>query len=155
MTKIIYGDRMGRLGKLGVGCSAAIFDGGRRKVLLTRRSDNGLWCLPGGHMEPGESAAETCVREVKEETGLDVGVVKLVGIYTDPNRMIEYPDGNRYHMVTLNFEAEATGGELTLSDETTAYGYFSPDEIKGIELMNNHQQRIADAFAGVDAAFVR
>lgn len=155
MANIIIGDRMGRLGKLSVGCSAAVFDGERQKVLLTRRTDNGLWCLPGGHMEPGESAAETCIREVKEETGLDVRVVRLVGIYTDPNRMTEYPDGNRYHMVTLNFEAEPFGGELTLSDETTAYGYFSPDEMNGIELMHNHELRIADAFAGAAAAFVR
>jgi len=155
MTKIIYGDRMGRLGKLSMGCSAIIFDGGRQKVLLTRRTDNGQWCLPGGHMEPGESAAETAIREVKEETGLDVRVVRLVGIYSDPNRMTEYPDGNRYHMVTLNFEAEPTGGELTLSDETTAYGYFSRDEMAGLEVVSNHELRIADAFAGVDAAFVR
>ena len=155
MTKIIYGDRIARLGKLGVGCSAAIFDDERQKVLLTRRSDNGLWCLPGGHMEPGESPAETCIREVKEETGLDVRVVRLVGIYTDPNRMIEYADGTRYHMVTMTFEAEPFDGELTVSDETTAYGYFSLEEIVGMELMANNQERITDAFAGVDAAFVR
>ena len=155
MTKILYGERLGRQAKLSVGCSATIFDRSREKVLLTRRSDNGLWCLPGGHMDPGESTTEACIREVQEETGLEARVVRLIGIYTDPNRITEYADGNRYQMVALNFEAETIGGELSLSDETTDYGYFSPAEMAGLELMPNHEVRIADSFAGVDAAFVR
>lgn len=68
MPQIIYGERAGRLGRLAVGCSATIFDETRQKVFLTRRSDNGKWCLPGGQMEPGESAVEACQREVAEET---------------------------------------------------------------------------------------
>ena len=67
MTQIIYGDRVGKQGKIRVGCSAIIFnDEGR--FLLTRRSDNGQWCLPSGGLEPGESLEETCIREVFEET---------------------------------------------------------------------------------------
>src|SRR5690349_21801151 len=60
MAKIIQGERIGKLGKLVIGCSALIFDEKREKILLTRRSDNGRWCLPGGHMEAGESVAEAC-----------------------------------------------------------------------------------------------
>ena len=155
MTKLIFGDRIGKHARLVVSCAAVILDAPKQKVVLTRRSDNGLWCLPGGGMDPGESAVECCVRESMEETGLEVQVNHLIGVYTSPHLIIEYPDGNRYHMVTLNFEAEPTGGELTLSDETTAYGYFSRDEMAGLEVVSNHELRIADAFAGVDAAFVR
>ena len=77
MTQILYGDRLGREGKIRVGCSAVIFND-EGKVLLTRRLDNGQWCLPSGGMEAGESPAETCIREVFEETGLHVRVTRLV-----------------------------------------------------------------------------
>jgi len=78
MTQIFYGDRVGRQGKIRVGCSAIIFDDEGR-FLLTRRSDNGQWCLPSGGLEPGESLEETCIREVFEETGLHVRIKRLVG----------------------------------------------------------------------------
>ena len=126
--KLVHGERVGRQARLRPGASAIIFDSSRQKVLLTRRSDNGRWCLPGGGMDPGESAEETCVREALEETGLEVRVIKLVGVYTSPNIMVEYADGNRVQPVSFSFEAEVTGGELSLSDETTEYGYFCVNE---------------------------
>jgi len=64
--KLVHGERVGRQARLRPGASAIIFDSSRQKVLLTRRSDNGRWCLPGGGMDPGESAEETCVREARE-----------------------------------------------------------------------------------------
>ena len=155
VVKLIHGERVGKLGNLRVGCSATIFDPTRKRVLLTRRSDNGRWCLPGGGMDPGESAVEACAREVLEETGLVVRVGRLVGVYTTPNLLMEYADGNRIQPVALNFEAEPIGGELTVSDETTEYGYFSPEEMQTIDLMEHHYERITDALAGVEAAIVR
>jgi ADP-ribose pyrophosphatase YjhB (NUDIX family) len=65
MTQVFYGPRLSKQGKIRLGCSAAIFDESGR-ILLTRRADNGQWCLPGGRMESGESAAEACEREVFE-----------------------------------------------------------------------------------------
>jgi ADP-ribose pyrophosphatase YjhB (NUDIX family) len=53
----VYGDRIGKTAALGVGCNAVIFDLKRQRVLLARRADNGWWCLPGGFMEAGETAA--------------------------------------------------------------------------------------------------
>lgn len=155
MAKLIFGERIGKLGKLQPGCAGVIFDEARQKVLLTQRTDNGRWCLPGGRMEPGESAAETCVREVWEETGLQVKVNKLIGIYTSPHLITEYADGNRYQFVSFCFEAEVVKGEVGLSDETTAIGYFSPVEMAAIDVMENHRQRIEDAFAGRVEPFVR
>ena len=80
-----YGDRIGKLAMLTPSGSAAIFNPTGQKVLLTRRTDNGRWCLPGGAMDPGESAAECCAREVLEETGLIVRVGKLIGVYSTPH----------------------------------------------------------------------
>jgi 8-oxo-dGTP pyrophosphatase MutT (NUDIX family) len=155
MATIIHGERAGKLGKITVCCSAIIRDATNQRILLTRRIDNGRWCLPGGSMEPGESAAEACAREVWEETGLRVQVGKLIGVYTNPNILIEYPDGNRFHFVSMNFEAEVIDGELSTSDETADYGYFSLDQIESMELMEDHRERIADAFAEQVATFVR
>ena len=155
MSKLIDGERIGISAKLNPGCSAMIFDPTRQKVLLTRRTDNGRWCLPGGGMEPGESAAEACAREVLEETGLEVRVGRLIGVYTTPHRIIEYADGNRIQPVALSFDAQPIGGELGLSDETTEVGYFSLPEIETMDLMEHHYERILDAIAGLDAAFVR
>lgn len=155
MAKILTGERIGKLGTLRMGCSATIFNPTRQKILLTRRTDNGLWCLPGGGIDPGESVAEGCIREVWEETGLRVRMVRLIGVYSDPNFLVEYPDGNRVHIIALNFEVEPTGGEPGLSDETTAVGYFSRTEIDKLDVMEHHRARILDAYTGQVAAFVR
>jgi 8-oxo-dGTP pyrophosphatase MutT (NUDIX family) len=155
MAKLIHGERIGKSANLSVGCSAIIFDETRQKVLLTRRTDNRRWCLPGGRLDPGESIVECCAREVWEETGLRVSVGKLIGMYTTPDIIVEYADGNRFQIIAFNFEAEIIGGTLGLSDETTAYGYFSPAEIEELDLMEHHHQRIVDAFAGQETTFVR
>lgn len=155
MAKILSGQRIGKSAILRLGCSATIFDPSGHKVLLTKRSDNGQWCLPGGGMDPGESAAEACAREVGEETGLHVQVVRLVGVYSNPHQVIEYADGNRFQILALNFEAQVVGGELGISEETSEVGYFSLAEIEGMDLMAHHVERIVDAFEGRAAAFVR
>ena len=149
MTQILYGDRVGREGKIRVGCSAIIFnDEGR--FLLTRRSDNGQWCLPSGGLEPGESVEETCIREVFEETGLQVHIKRLVGIYSNHNQLVVYSESDRFQIVAIHFEAEITGGVLGLSDETMDFGYFSLAETEGIDLIQSHRERILDSI-GVQA----
>jgi ADP-ribose pyrophosphatase YjhB (NUDIX family) len=155
MAKLIYGERIGKAARLRVGCSALIWDETGQKILLTRRADNGRWCMPGGGMKPGECAAEACEREVLEETGLQTRVVKLIGIYTTPHRITEYADGNQYQFVSLHFEVEVTGGALRLSDETTDYGYFTLAEIETIDVMDHHRERIVDSAAKETATFVR
>jgi ADP-ribose pyrophosphatase YjhB (NUDIX family) len=155
MTQVLYGPRLGKEGKLRFGCSAVIFDETRTKVLLTRRTDNGLWCVPGGAMESGESAAEACEREVFEETGLKVRVTRLVGVYSNPNQLVIYPDGTKVHIVALGFEAEIVGGELGLSNETTDVGFFSLAEIKDMPMHGKHRERVEDTFSNQTEAFVK
>jgi ADP-ribose pyrophosphatase YjhB (NUDIX family) len=154
LTQVLYGNRIAKQGKLRLGCSAAIFDG-QGRILLTRRADNGQWCLPGGGMEAGESAAEACEREVWEETGLSVRVKRLVGVYSHPDQLAVYPDGNKAHIVVLHFEAEAVGGELGLSEETTDFGYFTLEEVETLDMLGRHKERILDTLANQKEAFVR
>lgn len=122
---------------------------------MTRRADSGRWCLPGGHMEPGESVVEACIRECREETGLDVRVVRLIGVHGSPHRVIEYAPDNRQQIVALTFEVEPTGGAPSLSDETTEIGYFTPDQLAAMDVHEHHRERIADAFAGTPTPFIR
>lgn len=155
MSKLIQAHRVGKGAVLRPGASAIILDETREKVLLTKRTDNGRWCLPGGGMDPGESAEEACIREVLEETGLEVRVTRLVGIYTSPDITVEYSDGNLIQPVAFSFEATVTGGELSLSDETTAFGYYTPQEMADLDLMEHHKERIWDAWENRTAPFIK
>ena len=151
MSQVVYGERFGKQGELRVGCSATIFDEKREKVLLTKRADNGRWCLPGGHMESGESAAEACEREVLEETGLKVRVKRLIGVYSDPDQLVIYRDGKKAFFVIMSFEADIIEGQLGLSDETTDVGYFSLAEMENMPMHGKHKICVEDALLGGEA----
>jgi ADP-ribose pyrophosphatase len=154
MTQILYGDRIGKQGKIRLGCSAALFNE-QGRILLTKRTDNGQWCLPGGGMDSGESAAEACEREVWEETGLSVRVKRLVGVYSHSDQLTVYADGNKAHIVALHFEVEIISGELGLSNETTDLGYFTMEEMEKLEMFGRHKERIIDTLASQSEAFIK
>lgn len=155
MTQVLYGDRIGKQGSLHIGSCAVIFDETREKVLLTKRADNGLWCLPGGKMESGESVEECCTREVLEETGLEVRTKRLIGIYSNHDLLVVYPDGNKVQIVVLSFEVEITGGKLGLSDETTDAGFYAPAEIEQMPIHGRHQERVLDALEARQSPIIK
>jgi len=121
-----------------------------------QRSDNGHWGLPGGYVECGESVAAATAREVFEETGVEVEVGRLIGVYSEPARqVIAYPTGDRVQAVNLCFEARPVGhGAPTTPEETLASGFF-PTGALPAPLVPIHQIRIDDAVAGSAAAAVR
>jgi len=125
-------------------------------VLLQRRDDNGLWGLPGGAVEVGESVRDAVVREVREETGLEVEPLRLVGVYSAPahHQVISYPDGNVIHYVSTAFECAITGGTLGCGPESRELGWFDPEALP-TELMPIARIRIHDALARQAGAFVR
>jgi ADP-ribose pyrophosphatase YjhB (NUDIX family) len=136
------------------GVAAVVRDGAGR-VLFMRRADDGRWGLPAGAVDPGESPADAIVREVREETGLDVGVRRLVGVYSDPRwQVVRYPNGNVWHYVNVCFECVVRGGTLTTCDETLALRYVPVGRLPAA-LLSNHRIRIRDARARRAAAFVR
>jgi ADP-ribose pyrophosphatase YjhB (NUDIX family) len=117
---------------------AIVVDG---QVLLTKRRDFAVWCLPGGALEDGESLAQAAIREAREETGLEVRLTRLVGVYSRPN----WRAGGAHETL---FCSEPTGGELlTVTNETTGAGYFAPDALPK-PLLRWHYSRIADALDG-------
>lgn len=155
MATLIQGIGVGKEGKIRASSLVAIFNADHTKILLTRRQDNGRFCLPGGGIEPGESAAQAGVREVKEEVGLDVQITKLVGVYSSPDYLIHYADGNQYQYVSMLFEASIIGGKLGLSDEVSENQWFTLDELKEVDIMEHQVGRIMDAFAFQEAAFIK
>jgi ADP-ribose pyrophosphatase YjhB (NUDIX family) len=124
-----------------------------REILLMRRSDNAHWGLPGGYVERGESVRAAAQREVREETGYEVDLGRLVGVYSDPASMvIDYGDGRRVHAVNLCFEA-VTGalGEATTPQETLEIGFFDAAALPR-PFVPIHEIRVRDAESGGDVA---
>ena len=134
---------------------AAVISNGEDRILLQRRSDNGLWGLPGGSVEIGESVRDAIVREVREETGLSVEVVRLIGVYSDPRiQIVRYPDGNVVHYISTLFACRILAGDLQTGDETLDLRFFDPADLPD-DLVPMHRVRIQDALANSPAAFIR
>jgi ADP-ribose pyrophosphatase YjhB (NUDIX family) len=155
MVKIIQAERAGKNGRLAVGCSAAVFDKNKEHILLIRRGDNGKWAVPGGYMDAGEDFSEACAREVYEETGLRVEVKRLIGVYTNPHLLLEYPDGNRWQLVVLHFETGIIEGELTPSEESPELQFYALTEIETLEMRMLDRARVTDSFASQETAIIR
>lgn len=110
-----------------VGVGVIVLDS-RGWILLEKRSDCGMWGLPGGRIEPGESVTEAAVREVKEETGLNVEITRLLGVYSEPeSHIVTFLDnGDVVHLVDILLEAKIISGELSISSESEALHFFNP-----------------------------
>lgn len=120
--------------------ASAVFADGEGRILLQRRRDNGLWALPGGGMDVGESLPGAAVREVREETGLAVEVTGLVGTYTDPRHVIAYDDGEVRRQFNVCFTARVVGGALAISEESTELRFVAPEDIEALPM--HHTQRL-------------
>ena len=146
---------VGELAGIHPSADGVVFNGDG-EVLLQRRADSGWWGLPGGWIDVGESAEQCAIREVYEETGLRVEVMRLIGVYSDPDQyaILTYPDGRSVQFVAAVFECRRISGELTISEESTALEYFMPDNLPKDTLLS-HRLRIADALAKRPEAFIR
>lgn len=127
-----------------VGAFAIIRDDHGR-VLISRRSDSGWFNLPGGGVESHESAPEGLVREVREETGLEVAIGRLIGLYAKPQK----------HEMVLTFEARVTGGTLQPSDEADLHEWVTPDLLTERQVLPKHLERIQDALRAEPAVIVK
>jgi ADP-ribose pyrophosphatase YjhB (NUDIX family) len=122
-----------------LGVNTAIIE--NNQILLTLRDDFHVWCLPGGGVDDGESIAQAAVRETLEETGLQVGLTHMVGIYSRPNWL-----NGGLHVVV--FAGRITGGILKPQPEEVLDARFFPLDDLPQALLFGHKQRIADAAEG-------
>ena len=117
------------------------------RLLWQQRGDFGWWGLPGGVLELDEDLATCARREALEETGLDVAIERLVGVYSSPDYDVVYPNGDEVQQVTFCFAARPVGGELRADQaETLALRWLGPDELPETALWYRHMAE--DLFAG-------
>ncbi|CAL9582989.1 NUDIX hydrolase [Streptomyces sp. enrichment culture] len=120
--------------------TVALNDAG--EVLLIHKTDNNLWALPGGGVDVGESAPDAAVRETKEETGFDVEVTSLVGIYTNPAHVMAYDDGEVRQQFSICFRARIVGGELRTSSESKEVAFVQPSRLDDLNIHPSMRMRI-------------
>ena len=116
----------------------------QNRILLQRRADSGNWALPGGAMDIGETLAESAIREVKEETGFDVRIERIVGIYSDPGHVFAYDDGEVRQEFSICLACAITGGSLRVSSESTAVEFFTFEEAAALQMHESIRKRIRD-----------
>lgn len=109
---------------------------GRPFVLIERANPPFGWAIPGGFVDIGETVEHAAIREAREETGLNVRLAALLGIYSDPKR------DPRNHTVTAVYIAEATGMPIA-DDDAKNFGIFTFDTLPA-ELAFDHAQVLAD-----------
>ena len=138
------------------GVAAVIFDD-QRRMLILKRTRGPYWSLPGGRQDVGESAPQCCVRETVEETGLEVQVSRLIGLYTNAGSICAYPDGNVHQSYIALFECEITGGELTVTEEVSGWHWLSREELEDRRylLLPDNVLCCRDAWVGETTAFIR
>ncbi|MFD5508929.1 NUDIX hydrolase [Streptomyces sp. NPDC127051] len=112
------------------------------EVLLIHKTDNGLWALPGGGIDVGESALQAAVRETLEETGFDIRITGLVGLYTNPRHVMAYDDGEVRQQFSICFSAEITGGAARTSSESKEVSFVAPSRLDRLSIHPSMRMRI-------------
>lgn len=120
----------------------AIVQNERDELLMIERTDNGLWAIPGGAQDLGESIIDTVKREVKEETGIEIEVTELSGIYSDPRHVIAYDDGEVRQEFSLCFRAKPTGGTLRTDSEVRQARWIPVNQLNNLDIHPSMRLRI-------------
>lgn len=126
-----------------------------REFAVIHRPKYDDWTLAKGKLDPGETHEQAAVREVAEETGVNVAITGLVGLYTDPGHVMAYDDGEVRQEFSVCFRARAVGGEpLQDNTETKAAKWAEPAELDGLSIHPSMRRRITDALANRDTPHI-
>jgi len=115
---------------------------------LQPRRDTGQWALPGGAQELGETIAECAVRECREETGVDVAVTGILGVYSDPRHIVEYSDGEVRQEYEVTLVGRPIGGEPTINEEASDVRWVHPDDLGVLDIHPTMRRQIDHYLAG-------
>jgi ADP-ribose pyrophosphatase YjhB (NUDIX family) len=117
------------------------------RILLIRRADNDLYAIPGGALELGETLTDAASREVLEETGIEVDVTGLVGVFSNPHHLIEFTDGEVRQEFSICFRAQPAGGALRTSDESKEVLWTAPADLDALNIHPSIRLRIHHGLA--------
>ena len=135
-----------------VGAGALVHDG-RKKILLVKRKfppNARKWALPGGLVELGERVEDTVTREIREETGLDIALERLLDVATDIH--LDTKGKTRYHYVLIDYLARMVKGEVNLNVESSNYGWFTYEQSAKLKMSKNTRSVIARYFEGLKSS---
>lgn len=118
-----------------------------KRLLMLRRADSGNWTMPGGTMEFGESLKDCAIREVFEETGLNAEIKDIIGIYTDPQIVVEYSDGEVRQEFSALYYGIVKGGNEHIDDESTEFKWVSISELPNLSMADSQRIRVSDVIS--------
>ncbi|GAA3652560.1 NUDIX domain-containing protein [Lentzea roselyniae] len=118
----------------------------RDQLLMIRRTDNDLYSIPGGAQDVGETIGQTVIREVKEETGIDVEPTDIIGVYSDPKHVIAYTDGEIRQQFSICFRVLPIGGEIRTSSESSEVHWIRRADLQSLNIHPSIQLRIKHGF---------
>lgn len=121
---------------------AVVVKDNKGRVLLIRRSDNNYWALPGGAQDLGETVANAAIREVEEETGVRVELTGISGVYSDPNHVIAYDNGEVRQEFSLCFRGHQVDGTLRPSEESVEVRWVDPKDLPSLAIHPSMSKRI-------------
>lgn len=122
--------------------ASVIVRNSRGDLLLLRRPDSGRWTIPTGGLKKNETLTQCAVRECREETGLDVEIMGLAGLFSDPGHVIVYADGEVRQPVNACFTGRQIGGQLTTTDEASDIAWVAPERLDEYDIHPSIRRRI-------------
>lgn len=114
------------------------------KILMLQRNDNGKWTLPGGTLDFGESLPSCAIREIREETGMNVSLVDIIGTYTDPSILIEYSDGEVRQEFTVVYYGISSDTQVTIDEESRGFSWIDLDRTDNVDMADSQRRRLND-----------
>ncbi|MBF6467039.1 NUDIX domain-containing protein [Nocardia beijingensis] len=118
------------------------------RILMIHRTDNDKYSIPGGGQEVGETVSAAVVREVHEETGIDVEVTGIIGVFSDPDHVIAYDDGEVRQEFSICFSAKPIGGETRPSAESKEVRWVAPQALAALDIHPSIKLRIEQGLRG-------